>query len=98
MFGTIPSELELYIWTLYFDSEVIPEIILTGIEKNTRNTYKSIMPDVIEYSVKEKASRIINSIVNKEVLVDSENLNTLDEMYYNLLSVHRNNLYDIFEL
>jgi len=98
MFGTIPSELELYIWTLYFNSEVIPELILTGIEKNTRNTYKSIIPDIIEYSVKEKASRIINSIVNKEVLVDSENLNTLDEMYYNLLSVHRNNLYDIFEL
>ena len=98
MFGTIPSELELYIWTLYFNSEVLPELILTGIEKNTRNTYKSIMPDVIEYSVKEKASRIINSIVNKELLVDSENLNTLDEMYYNLLSVHRNNLYDIFEL
>jgi len=98
MFGTIPSELELYIWTLYFNSEVIPELILTGIEKNTRNNYKSIIPDVIEYSVKEKASRIINSIVNKEVLVDSENLNTLDEMYYNLLSVHHNNLYDIFEL
>jgi len=98
MFGTIPSELELYIWTLYFNSEVLPGIILTGIEKNTRNTYKSIIPDVIEYSVKEKASRIINSIVNKEVLVDSENLNTLDEMYYNLLSVHNNNLYDIFEL
>ena len=98
MFGTIPSELELYIWTLYFNSEVLPEIFLTGIEKNTRNTYKSIIPDVIEYSIKEKASRIINSIVNKEVLVDSENLNTLDEMYYNLLSVHRNNLYDIFEL
>jgi hypothetical protein len=98
MFGTIPSELELYIWTLYFNSEVIPEIINAGIEKNTRNIYKSIMPDVIEYSIKEKASRIINSIVNKEVLVDSENLNTLDEMYYNLLSVHHNNLYDIFEL
>ena len=98
MFGTIPSELELYIWTLYFNSEVIPEIILTRIEKNTRNTYKSIIPDVIEYSIKEKASRIINSIVNKEVIVDSENLNTLDEMYYNLLSVHHNNLYDIFEL
>jgi hypothetical protein len=98
MFGTIPSELELYIWTLYFNSEVLPEIFLTGIEKNTRNTYKSIIPDVIEYSIKEKASRIINSIVNKEVLVDSENLNTLDEMYYNLLSVHNNNLYDIFEL
>ena len=98
MFGTIPSELELYIWTLYFNSEVIPEIILTGIEKNTMNTYKSIIPDVIEYSVKEKASRIINSIINKDVIVSSENLNTLDEMYYNLLNVHNNNLYDIFEL
>ena len=98
MFDTIPSELELYIWTLYFDSEVLPEIILTGIEKNTRNTYKSIIPDVIEYSVKEKASRIINSIINKEVVVTSENLNTLDEMYYNIISVYHNNLYDIFEL
>ena len=98
MFDTIPSELELYIWTLYFDSEVIPEIILTGIEKNTRNTYKSIIPDVIEYSIKEKASRIINSIINKEVNVTSENLNTLDEMYYNLISVYHNKLYDIFEL
>ena len=98
MFGTIPSELELYIWTLYFNSEVIPEIILTGIEKNTRNIYKSIIPDVIKYSVEEKASRIINSIINKDVIVSSENLNTLDEMYYNLLNVHTNNLYDIFEL
>ena len=98
MFGTIPSELELYIWTLYFNSEVLPELFLAGIEKNTRNTYKSIIPDVIKYSIEEKASRIINSIVNKEVIVTSENLNTLDEMYYNLLSVHHNNLYDIFEL
>jgi len=98
MFSNIPCEIELYIWTLYFKSEVVPEILLVGIERSTKRIYKSLLPTIIDYSVKEKATRIINSIVSREIVADLTNIRSLDDMYYNLINIHYTDMYDIFEL
>lgn len=98
MFDNIPLELELKIWRYYYNTEVIPYIKLKYIENITKRLYKSILPEVIILSVKEKAARIINSIISKEYTVDNNNIRTLDDMYYNLVNIHVCDMYDIFDL
>jgi hypothetical protein len=98
MFDNIPPELELKIWRYYYSTEVIPYIKLNYIENITKRLYKSILPEVIILSVKEKAARIINSIISKEYTIDNNNIRTLDDMYYNLVNIHVCDMYDIFDL
>ena len=98
MFDYIPSEIELCIWKFYYNSEIIPQIKLIGIERNNKLIYKSLLPYIIELSVKEKAARIINSIIQKDIIVTSDNIRSLDDMYYNLVNIHNNDMYDIFDL
>lgn len=98
MFDCIPPELELYIWRIYYNSEIIPYIKSIKIEKNTKENYRLLIPFIIDYSIKEKAARIINSIISKEIIRDPDNLESLDLMYYNLVNVHKNDLFDIFTI
>jgi hypothetical protein len=99
MFDNIPIEIELYIWKLYYNSEILPNIKLVRIERNVREYYSELLPKIIDLSIKEKASKILNSII----LFDSnitipDNIAELDRMYYDLVYLHKNKYYDIFEL
>ena len=95
MFDNIPIEIELYIWKLYYNSEVLPNINLVHIERNAKEYYSELLPEIIDLSIKEKASKIVNSII---VFDSIDSIAELDRMYYELIYLHKNKYYDIFEL
>jgi hypothetical protein len=99
MFDNIPIEIELYIWRLYYNSEILPNIKLVRIERNAREYYSELLPKIIDLSIKEKASKILNSIIlfDSNITI-SDNIAELDRMYYDLVYLHKNKYYDIFEL
>lgn len=99
MFDNIPIEIELYIWKLYYNSEILPNIKLVRIQRNAREYYSELLPKIIDLSIKEKASKILNSIIlfNNNITIP-ENITELDRMYYDLVYLHKNKYYDIFEL
>jgi hypothetical protein len=98
MFDNIPIEIELYIWKLYYNSEVLPNIKLVRIERNAKEYYCELLPEIIDLSIKEKASKILNSIIVFDSSTISDNIAELDRMYYELVYLHKNKYYDIFEL
>ena len=99
MFDNIPIEIELYIWKLYYNSEILPNIKLVRIERNAKEYYSELLPEIIELSIKEKASKILNSIILlKNNITIPDNIAELDRMYYELIYLHKNKYYDIFEL
>ena len=99
MFDNIPIEIELYIWKLYYNSEILPNIKLVRIQRNAREYYSKLLPKIIDLSIKEKASKILNSIIlfNNNITIP-DNIAELDRMYYDLVYLHKNKYYDIFEL
>ena len=99
MFDNIPIEIELYIWKLYYNSEILPNIKLVRIERNAKEYYSELLPEIIDLSIKEKASKILNSIILlKNNITIPDNIAELDRMYYELIYLHKNKYYDIFEL
>ena len=99
MFDNIPIEIELYIWKLYYNSEILPNIKLVRIERNAKEYYSELLPEIIDLSIKEKASKILNSIILlKNNITIPDNIAELDRMYYDLVYLHKNKYYDIFEL
>ena len=99
MFDNIPIEIELYIWKLYYNSEILQNIKLIRIQRNAREYYSELLPKIIDLSIKEKASKILNSIIlfNNNITIP-DNIAELDRMYYDLVYLHKNKYYDIFEL
>lgn len=97
MFPTLPEELEIKIIRKYFELFIVDQ--LNSKERVLRTEFRqTILPKVIEYSIMEKAARIMNEIidVDKQVLEVLDNLNRLDEMFYSLVNIHRSGQVDIF--
>jgi len=97
MFPTLPDELEIKILRKYFQLFVVGQ--LNSKERVLRNEFRqTVLPKVIEYSIMEKAGRIINEIIDidKTVLNNPDNLTRLDEMFYSLVNIHRSGQVDLF--
>ena len=98
MFPYLPEDLEIKILREYSKGNIIPQlndqrILLKQIFREL------VLPSLIEYSIKEKAGRIINEIVIKidqTVINNPDNIARLDQMYYSLIDIHHSGLIDIF--
>ena len=97
MFPTLPDELEIKIIRKYFQLFVVNKLISKELQLKVffRET---VLPKVIEYSIMEKAGKIINETIDIDntVLNNQDNLNRLDEMFYSLVNIHRSGQVDLF--
>jgi len=99
MFSILPEDIELLIYKKYFSTEVIRELIIKATSKINQRVRKRIfLNELTEYSIKDKAGRIINTLIDKRVTLDDYNLSKLDEMFYSLVDLHKNGLFDIFQI
>ena len=99
MFSILPEDIELLIYKKYFSKEVIREIIIKSTSKINKRIRKRIfLNELTEYSIKDKAGRIINTLIDKTVTLDDYNISKLDEMFYSLVDLHKNGLFDIFQI
>jgi hypothetical protein len=97
MFPELPEELEIKILRKYFELFVVGQ--LNSKERVLRNEFRqTVLPKVIEYSIMEKAGKIINEIIDIDntVLNNPDNLNRLDQMFYSLVNVHRSGEVELF--
>jgi len=101
MFPELPEELEIKILRKYFELFVVGQ--LNSKERVLRNEFRNefrqtVLPKVIEYSIMEKAGKIINEIIDIDntVLNNPDNLNRLDQMFYSLVNIHRSGQVELF--
>jgi hypothetical protein len=97
MFPTLPDELEIKILRKYFELFIVGH--LNSKERVLRTEFRqTVLPKVIEYSIMEKAGRIINEIIDIDntVLNNQDNLARLDQMFYSLVNIHRSGQVDLF--
>jgi len=100
MFPYLPEDLEIKILREYSKRNIIP--LLNDQRRILKQTFReSVIPRIIEYSIKEQASKIINEIIHisnieQEVINNHFNITQLDQMYYSLIDIHRSGEFDIF--
>ena len=99
MFNLLPEDIELLIYKKYFSKEVIPGVIIKSTLKiNQRLRRRIFLNELRDYSIFRKAGNIINSLIDKRVTMDEYNVSKLDEMFYSLVNLHKNSLFDIFQI
>jgi hypothetical protein len=100
MFPYLPEDLEIKILREYSKRNIIPH--LNDQRRILKQTFReSVIPRIIEYSIKEQAGKIINEIIHisnieQEVINNDFNITQLDQMYYSLIDIHRSGQFDIF--
>jgi hypothetical protein len=99
MFSILPEDIELLIYKKYFSKEVIREIIMKATSKINKRIRKRIfLNELRDYSIFIKAGKIINSIIDKNITMDDDNISKLDEMFNSLVDLHKNGVFDIFQI
>ena len=93
----LPVELENLIYQKYFSVFVLPEVLKEYHYKTLKyNFMNNTLPLAINYSIYEKASRIINSMVEINYNISDGYAAILDSLYYNLIQAHKLGIIDLF--
>ena len=93
----LPVELENLIYQKYFSAYVLPEFFKKYEYKKLKyNFMNNILPLAVNYSIYEKASRIINSMIEINSINSTECVEILDSLYYNLIQTHKLGIIDLF--
>ena len=90
----LPNEIHLYIYSLYYKYNVLPECI--SHVQNKSYFKKTVLPECMVFVIGDQASRLINDVLDPGVIPDLSALLVLDEMYYDLVHLHKLGIYDLF--
>ena len=100
--NNLPEDILRIIYSKYFSNSVLHEIIVVSNLKNKKRTDKrNFLEEIKNYAIYEKAGNIVNSIINdsrNELVIDEYNQSKLDEIFYTLVDLHKNGLFDIFQI
>ena len=100
MFELLPTELELLIFRKYFTMTLLPEL-KEHFEKKSLDVLKEYFTEVVLYGVEYKAislkvAKLLNSVIDQNIIYDVDTEIKLDKMYYEIFNLHVKKKYDIF--
>ena len=86
----LPIDLEREVYSRYYSVFVLPDLM--GIITK-RHFSRNVLPQVVEYSIMEQAARVIRSVYDDGFTEYYK----LDAIFYHLVSLHNNKIFDIFD-
>lgn len=100
MFYFIPEDCERLIYKNYYCNHVIPELVFKIKEINTKNHFnENVITELKDSAVYTKAEKIINSIIDKKNIERTiDNFIRIDEMFYTLVDLHNQGIFDLFQI
>lgn len=98
MFNCLPMDIEFYIYKTYFSNFVICDLLNAHKKQYPYTCRKISLQKILDIPIKDKASEIINSLIDTNVVLDDSNIAQLDSMFECLVKLHKDGLFNIFKL